>query len=112
VPKPIGVAGATVLGDGRIMPIRGDAELIDLSVGRIRRDVGTMWDQGEHRSQPTRSVVRPAVLIAPDDSITECGELLSMTFNKVGYRVERRSRRGVGCESRSAVLMISSSATH
>ena len=88
VPKPVGVAGATVLGDGRIMPIADVLELIDLSVGRIRRDAGSMWEQGA--GQPIVEVVaktEPMVLIV-DDSIT-VRELLSMTFNKVGYRVEQ-----------------------
>ncbi len=88
VPKPVGVAGATVLGDGRIMPIADVLELIDLSMGRIRRDVGTMWDQGAAQSNDTIAVkTEPTVLIV-DDSIT-VRELLSMTFNKVGYRVEQ-----------------------
>ena len=43
VPKPVGIAGATVLGDGRIMPIADVLELIDLSMGHIRRDAGSMW---------------------------------------------------------------------
>ena len=88
VPKPIGVAGATVLGDGRIMPIADVLELIDLSMGRIRRDVGTMWDQGAAQNNDTITMkTEPTVLIV-DDSIT-VRELLSMTFNKVGYRVEQ-----------------------
>jgi chemosensory pili system protein ChpA (sensor histidine kinase/response regulator) len=89
VPKPIGIAGATVLGDGRIMPIADVLELIDLSMGRIRREVGTMWEQGAVQS-PVETVTtktEPMVLIV-DDSIT-VRELLSMTFNKVGYRVEQ-----------------------
>ncbi len=87
IPKPIGVAGATVLGDGRIMPIADVLELIDLSMGRIRRDVGTMWDQGGPALPDQPIKTEPTVLIV-DDSIT-VRELLSMTFNKVGYRVEQ-----------------------
>jgi len=90
VPKPVGVAGATVLGDGRIMPIADVLELIDLSVGRIRRDVGSsLWDQGGAQAVPESPAAKtePMVLIV-DDSIT-VRELLSMTFNKVGYRVEQ-----------------------
>ena len=88
VPKPIGVAGATVLGDGRIMPIADVLELIDLSMGRIRRDVGTTWEQGGAQTNDTITMkTEPTVLIV-DDSIT-VRELLSMTFNKVGYRVEQ-----------------------
>mgnify|MGYP002777025639 CR=1 FL=1 len=89
VPKPVGVAGATVLGDGRIMPIADVLELIDLSMGRIRRDAGSVWETGT--AQPVVETVaaktEPMVLIV-DDSIT-VRELLSMTFNKVGYRVEQ-----------------------
>jgi chemosensory pili system protein ChpA (sensor histidine kinase/response regulator) len=90
VPKPIGVAGATVLGDGRIMPIADVLELIDLSMGRIRRDVSTsLWEKDDDQvpTEPVDTKTEPTVLIV-DDSIT-VRELLSMTFNKVGYRVEQ-----------------------
>jgi chemotaxis protein histidine kinase CheA/CheY-like chemotaxis protein len=90
VPKPIGVAGATVLGDGRIMPIADVLELIDLSMGRIRREAGSsLWEKDEDELPPDTAETKtePTVLIV-DDSIT-VRELLSMTFNKVGYRVEQ-----------------------
>ena len=90
VPKPIGVAGATVLGDGRIMPIADVLELIDLSMGRIRRDAGgSLWEQSDDGIAVEAPVAKaePMVLIV-DDSIT-VRELLSMTFNKIGYRVEQ-----------------------
>lgn len=90
VPKPVGVAGATVLGDGRIMPIADVLELIDLAMGRIRKDAGgSLWDQGSATiaQEPQVTKTEPMVLIV-DDSIT-VRELLSMTFNKVGYRVEQ-----------------------
>lgn len=89
IPKPIGVAGATVLGDGRIMPIADVLELIDLSMGRIRHEAGAMWELGTAQpvSEPVAVKTEPMVLIV-DDSIT-VRELLSMTFNKVGYRVEQ-----------------------
>ncbi|XGV95462.1 MAG: response regulator [Leptolyngbya sp. BL-A-14] len=90
VPKPVGVAGATVLGDGRIMPIADVLELIDLSMGRIRKDVGgSLWEQGGATVVQEAPIAKtePTVLIV-DDSIT-VRELLSMTFNKVGYRVEQ-----------------------
>jgi chemosensory pili system protein ChpA (sensor histidine kinase/response regulator) len=91
IPKPAGIAGATVLGDGRIMPIADVLELIDLSMGRIRKEVGSsLWDQEAARIASVDAVEmksEPTVLIV-DDSIT-VRELLSMTFNKVGYRVEQ-----------------------
>ncbi|MBF2078449.1 MAG: response regulator [Synechococcales cyanobacterium T60_A2020_003] len=88
VPKPVGIAGATVLGDGRIMPIADILELIDLSLGRIRRDGGSsLWAKEHIAEQEASEHHEPTVLIV-DDSIT-VRELLSMTFNKAGYRVEQ-----------------------
>ena len=91
VPKPTGIAGATVLGDGRVMPIADVLELIDLALGRVRRDpTAAVWSQLEEEP-PQEDVAKvksaPTVLIV-DDSIT-VRELLSMSFNKVGYRVEQ-----------------------
>jgi chemosensory pili system protein ChpA (sensor histidine kinase/response regulator) len=90
VPKPVGIAGATVLGDGRIMPIADVLELIDLSMGRIRKDTGgSLWEQsGGQIGQETPVVKTEPMVLIIDDSIT-VRELLSMTFNKVGYRVEQ-----------------------
>jgi chemosensory pili system protein ChpA (sensor histidine kinase/response regulator) len=90
-PKPVGIAGATVLGDGRIMAIADVLELIDLSMNRIRKDGGVaIWSRegihGEIPEEPTAKT-EPMVLIV-DDSIT-VRELLSMTFSKAGYRVEQ-----------------------
>ena len=89
VPKPLGIAGATVLGDGRVMPIADVLELIDIAMGRVRREPSSMmWAQEETATveeSPVKS--EPTVLIV-DDSIT-VRELLSMSFNKVGYRVEQ-----------------------
>ena len=91
VPKPMGIAGATVLGDGRVMPIADVLELIDLSMGRMRREPTTsLWPQPESLLPDSdESAIKsdPTVLIV-DDSIT-VRELLSMSFNKVGYRVEQ-----------------------
>ena len=83
MPKPIGIAGATVLGDGRVMPIADVLELIEISQGKVRKDIAQMPVQPE--AGPTKS--EPMVLIV-DDSIT-VRELLSMTFAKAGYRVEQ-----------------------
>ncbi len=90
VPKPIGIAGATVLGDGRVMPIADVLELIDISQGRVRRDSSApLWSQDDNAPVETTlpPKAEPTVLIV-DDSIT-VRELLSMSFNKVGYRVEQ-----------------------
>ncbi|HEY9597535.1 MAG TPA: hybrid sensor histidine kinase/response regulator, partial [Cyanophyceae cyanobacterium] len=92
VPKPVGIAGATVLGDGRIMAIADVLELIDLSMGRIRKDGGVaLWSIDDRQASAALDAPdakhEPLVLIV-DDSIT-VRELLSMTFSKSGYRVEQ-----------------------
>ncbi|MCF4966335.1 response regulator [Nostoc sp. CMAA1605] len=89
-PKPIGVAGATVLGDGRIMPIADVLELIDIFQGRMsKHSGGAPWQQASSPIVPEVQTekIDPTVLIV-DDSIT-VRELLSLTFNKAGYRVEQ-----------------------
>lgn len=110
VPKPVGVAGATVMGDGRIVAIGDVLELIDLAAGRLRREgAGTLWDEAPVAMvQPepmVEAAIEPTVLIV-DDSIT-VRELLSMTFNKAGYRVEQardgqeaweKMRSGLPCD--------------
>jgi len=88
VPKPLGIAGATVLGDGRIVAIADVLELIDLATGKLRKDTpGTLWDEGERAPvELIEDKTEPTVLIV-DDSIT-VRSLLSITFEKAGYRVE------------------------
>ncbi|PSO62572.1 MAG: hybrid sensor histidine kinase/response regulator [Cyanobacteria bacterium QH_2_48_84] len=101
VPKPAGIAGATVLGDGRIMAIADMIELVDLFQGRIRKVEACKLEQPE----PAPHKSEPMVLIV-DDSIT-VRELLSMSFRKAGYRVEQardgqqawdKLRSGLPCE--------------
>jgi chemotaxis protein histidine kinase CheA/ActR/RegA family two-component response regulator len=88
IPKPVGIAGATVLGDGQIVGIADVLELIDLAMGRIRRDSRSkIWQAGDSvPEQPVEHKSEPTVLIV-DDSIT-VRSLLSITFEKSGYRVE------------------------
>ncbi|WP_375471174.1 response regulator [uncultured Nostoc sp.] len=86
-PKPIGVAGATVLGDGRIMPIADVLEIIDIFQGRISTQTGGNSWQQKATQDTSPAKIDPTVLIV-DDSIT-VRELLSLTFNKAGYRVEQ-----------------------
>ncbi|BAZ37806.1 multi-sensor signal transduction histidine kinase [Calothrix sp. NIES-4101] len=88
-PKPIGVAGATVLGDGRIMPIADVLEIIDIFQGRTsKQSAVTIFDAPNNGSTDNMGAkIDPTVLIV-DDSIT-VRELLSLSFNKAGYRVEQ-----------------------
>jgi CheY-like chemotaxis protein len=83
--KPLGIAGATVMGDGRIIPIADVMELIDLAKGTLVRHVSAEWTT--QMTAPTVQLPESMVLIV-DDSIT-VRELLSLTFKRAGYRVEQ-----------------------
>ena len=88
VPKPIGIAGATVMGDGRIVAIADVLELIDLAAGRISDKASSIWEQTSHRLSEEAVIQEQTTVLIVDDSIT-VRELLTMTFNKAGYRVEQ-----------------------
>lgn len=102
VPKPLGIAGVTVQGDGRIMPIADVLELVELSLDRM--EVGRqLWT---NVPDPFAEVQTEPMVLIVDDSIT-VRELLSMTFSKAGYRVEQardgqeaweKLRSGLPCE--------------
>ncbi len=84
VPKPRGISGATVLGDGRVMPIVDVLELTDLMTGRDQLDT---WSSAPP-AVPEPSVSNSPLVLIVDDSIM-VRELLKMTFSKMGYRVEQ-----------------------
>ncbi|MFZ9736643.1 MAG: response regulator [Prochlorotrichaceae cyanobacterium] len=85
IPKPTGIAGVTVMSDGQVMPIADVLELIDLAKGRSRQAPSMLWEQ----EPPAQEDIphEPMVLIVDDSIVVR--ELLSMTFNKAGYRVEQ-----------------------
>ena len=86
-PKPAGIAGATVLGDGIIMPIADVLELIEIAQGKRTIELSGigLWKQQEQKEETVET--EPTVLVV-DDSIT-VRELLTLSFNKLGYRVEQ-----------------------
>jgi chemotaxis protein histidine kinase CheA/CheY-like chemotaxis protein len=84
VPKPPGIAGATILGDGKVMAIANVLELFDVASGRLRVSQQKMASGFLIEDEAKQE---PLVLIV-DDSVT-VRELLSLTFSKIGYRVEQ-----------------------
>jgi chemotaxis protein histidine kinase CheA/CheY-like chemotaxis protein len=88
IPKTAGIAGATVLGDGTVMPIGDVLELIDIARGRLRTDNGGLWHQPAPPVAVETSQKSGAMVLIVDDSITVRG-LLSLSFSKAGYRVEQ-----------------------
>lgn len=106
VPKPAGIAGATVLGDGRVMPIADVLELIEIAQGKVRQDFASPWKTTLSGTPEAVAVKKEPLVLIVDDSIT-VRELLSMTFSKSGYRVEQardgqeaweKMRSGLPCD--------------
>ena len=87
-PKPPGIAGATVMGDGSVMPIGDILELIEISQGRMRIDNSSPWRKSPTPLTPERLDKTEQTILIVDDSIT-VRELLSSSFSKAGYRVEQ-----------------------
>jgi chemotaxis protein histidine kinase CheA/DNA-binding response OmpR family regulator len=88
IPKPAGIAGATVLGDGTVLPIGDVLELIDIAAGRLRTDSGSLWRKIAPVIDPQPNLGNEPMVLIVDDSIT-VRELLSLSFGKAGYRVEQ-----------------------
>ena len=90
IPKPPGIAGATVLGDGTIMPIGDVLELIEIAQGKRTIEIGfdIIDSQKGQKQIQAESITQEPMVLVVDDSIT-VRELLSMSFNKLGYRVEQ-----------------------
>ncbi|ELS05050.1 chemotaxis protein histidine kinase-like protein [Xenococcus sp. PCC 7305] len=87
IPKPAGIAGATVLGDGTIMPIGDVLELIEIAQGKRTINLGfSIWQDGKANKED--DIANEPMVLVVDDSIT-VRELLTLSFNKLGYRVEQ-----------------------
>ncbi len=90
IPKSPGIAGATVLGDGTVMPIGDVLELIEIAQGKRTIELGFNFLDDGHSSKQTQSdsIANEPMVLVVDDSIT-VRELLTLSFNKLGYRVEQ-----------------------
>ena len=90
IAKPPGIAGATVLGDGSIMPIGDVLELVEIAQGKRTIEIGfnILAGAGDVKQAQAESIQQEPMVLVVDDSIT-VRELLSMSFNKLGYRVEQ-----------------------
>ncbi|BAQ60590.1 signal transduction histidine kinase CheA [Geminocystis sp. NIES-3708] len=89
LPKPKGIAGATVRSDGIVMAIGDVIELIEIAQGnlstKVHVDMPGRFEGDRTVSEPVKT--QPLVLIV-DDSIT-VREMLSISFKKSNYRVEQ-----------------------
>ncbi|WP_218079915.1 hybrid sensor histidine kinase/response regulator [Anthocerotibacter panamensis] len=83
VPKPTGVAGVTILGNGQVLPIADIGELIGMVAGQV-----PFQARVPNLPLPDTKAASQTTVLIVDDSIT-VRELLSMTFVKAGYRVEQ-----------------------
>jgi len=89
LPKPKGIAGATVRSDGIVMAIGDVIELIEIAQGNLSTKVNVNLPNQFHgdRTVAEQTQTQPLVLIV-DDSIT-VREMLSISFKKANYRVEQ-----------------------
>ena len=78
------------MGDGTIMPIGDVLELIEIAQGKRTIEIGfdVLAGDAARKQSQTESVQQEPMVLVVDDSIT-VRELLSMSFNKLGYRVEQ-----------------------
>ncbi len=89
VPSPPGIAGATILGDGRIVAIADVLELLEIAQGRMRKDSsGSIWEKTHNLGGIDKETHAEPMVLIVDDSIT-VRELLKTTFINSGYRVEQ-----------------------
>jgi|GEM_PF-1375136 len=81
VTKPPGIAGVTVLGDGRVMAICNVLELFGIASGTIN------LVKHAQQTTDTSNQVKATTVLVVDDSVT-MRKALVQTFEKAGYRVE------------------------
>ncbi len=80
-PKPPGIAGVTVLGDGRVMAICNVLELFGIAAGTIT------IPKYEQVQTDIADKDKSTTVLVVDDSVT-MRKALVQTFEKAGYRVE------------------------
>ena len=90
LPKPLGIAGASILGDGRILAIADVMELVDLGLGRLQCPTSGPVVVG-----PQAGAMEVPLVLVVDDSVT-VREMLTLTLKRHGYQVEQA---GTGAEA-------------
>ena len=63
VPKPLGISGVTVQGDGRVMVIADVLELVDLSLDRVERSSGPRDKVVHLRAAKWRAAIEAAPVL-------------------------------------------------
>ena len=75
VPKPSGITGATVLGDGIVMPIADVLELIEIAQGERTIELGfNVWEENESKLKANELKTEPTVLVVDDLSLIHISE--------------------------------------
>lgn len=80
VPRPAGVIGASILGDGGVAPVLDLRELLR------RQPVATSASVGDTFSKPSKPQVQAAEVLVVDDSLT-ARRMLTIAIGDAGYRV-------------------------
>lgn len=83
LPRTRHIAGASILGDGRVILVLDPYELIDTA----RRPLGNLASPIQRRSGLSAAGVRPARILVVDDSLA-IREMLRSIFEAAGYSVE------------------------
>lgn len=85
IPMPPGFNGCTILGDGKVVPLVNTPELLYWIA--TSQHPASVEPEDRHRAAAEQQNQRPTILVV-DDSIN-VRRLLSLTLEKVGYRVEQ-----------------------
>ena len=84
IPRPYGIAGVTLLGNGSIVPVANIAELMEIA----SKNPSCLNLAPKNQALHQQIEIPAHLILIVDDSIT-VREMLSASFIKMGYRVEQ-----------------------